>query len=698
MGENRTIFDELPAECPVPAEPSGSAPGESDDFCRLARREETDPARLHGEVMQKVRNLFSTFGATYLSEDRVFALSCAAIAVLECEPGSVTAVPIIPGGGKSTLIRAILIVFARVFTEPDTPIARRLGGVIIVVEKSAEGHELMELCNNTAGMEVATVIESVNDNSLQVYGCMNGTATCFEECLRRDCPNYQECPVISAAGNTQETPILILLHARYGRFMEDMRPFLSWYCEDELRTRSLLLVDELPNLFDMQELSTRFVNDVESDIDELPYQRDGMGKVHAKFLWNTVLQHPVKSFANQQGKKGLRSGLTPNFFDKEKMHELAATVDGLMPGSGLGKLVRNLIDAKNLYYTFEERTFMSAPRLRKIGGSGQPATVIFSGTATLAPEIVRNSEIRLVESAFQRDYSGLEIHIQRSDLFSISKTAMQNGKNFQVVVSWLRHYIPLLREKHGKILLVTYKSLSVRLYQELREFREVLIPYLTETGEPVEQLPYFGGMNGSNRYQEATCVIVAGLNRFPPSEYLSRAIALDDSGDLQRAIEAASERKPAKRSEQLPQVMDIQNYALANDLVQLLFRSKLRQHEEACGIECWLFQLPDGVVRHLQGFFPGAEFDEVRDLPDACTSAAHMSRTYRGRPTSAARLLQWLESWNGEAVTPDEIREQANLTQSQFKEAKKHPSVKKFFHDCVQVFGSGRNTVYKLVF
>ena len=48
---------------------------------------------------------------------------------------------------------------------------------------------------------------------------------------------------MQAAGRTQETPILILLHARYQRYMEDMSPFLTWYREDREHRRTLLLVD-----------------------------------------------------------------------------------------------------------------------------------------------------------------------------------------------------------------------------------------------------------------------------------------------------------------------------------------------------------------------------------------------------------------------------------------------------------------------
>lgn len=82
----------------------------------------------------------------------------------------VFAVPLVPGGGKSTLLRALLTVFAEVFRGMSDPIAQRLGGIVVVVEKTAEGDELEQLCNN--GLEpgeppVARLLSAVNDYNLK---------------------------------------------------------------------------------------------------------------------------------------------------------------------------------------------------------------------------------------------------------------------------------------------------------------------------------------------------------------------------------------------------------------------------------------------------------------------------------------------------------------------------------------------------
>ena len=117
-----------------------------EDFTQLCPRAVDDPQRLHGRVMESLDHYFLTRGSTYLSGQRD-ALSDIVRAVLDDGQTGMFAVPLVPGGGKSTVMRALLTVFAEVFRDISDPIAKRLGGVIVVVEKTAEGDELEVLCN-----------------------------------------------------------------------------------------------------------------------------------------------------------------------------------------------------------------------------------------------------------------------------------------------------------------------------------------------------------------------------------------------------------------------------------------------------------------------------------------------------------------------------------------------------------------------
>lgn len=675
---------------------SGSlrAPTSKGRFLQLRRRAPDDPMRLRSHIQEEVDAYFLKHGLTCLSGQKE-ALYAAIDAVLQAEPESCTVIPFEPGLGKSTLIRAMLTAFAQEF-RLCTSIALRIGGVIVVVEKSSEAHELENLCNSrTTEQPVAVVIEGPNDYNLGQGGCYNGQANSFQECPRRACPDYAVCPLANKLRQTQETPILILLHARYQSYIEDISGFLTWYREDQEQCRSLLLIDELPNLFEENIVSLKSLNEAELELDSIKpsytttVKRE---KLHLLFLWDKTIRLPFRKFMGApQSQTGLVS-IEDAGFNPVSLQELLEAIECYSQGTKAQKIVKSLLDSQHLYYYVGQTTELFAPRLKKIAGKGQPATFIFSGTAQLSPEVMENSEIQVLESPVDESFERMEIVIQRGDAWNASKTGLKRAGNLNAAVQWLQEILPDILKRHNRVLLVSYQTYAEALWSRLDEFHSHLIPYVDGSGKALPKLPYFGGLNGSNLYQAATCVISLGLNRFEPREYIGRALALNSCGDGCQLF--PQDEQKSCRLDRSPRVMEIQDITLARDLVQLIFRSALRRHGETAPIEVWLLQPPNGVVAHLQNTFPGCRIREIPDFSVECKMAASLGKRYCGQETSAGKLLRWLLAWDGSPVSPEEIRHQAGLTLTQFKEAKRNPNVRAFFQRNIHASGSGRNTIY----
>jgi len=674
------------------------------DFLSLHRRAEDDPMNLYNDVRRALENSFLNHNVTYISS-QLEALGDVAERVLSATPGSVTAVPLVPGGGKSTLIRSLLAAFAAAFKEPTTPIAARLGGVIVIVEKSSEAHELERLCNSEAGEKVATVVESPNDYNLR-NGCPNGTATRYEECLRRACPDYSTCPLVQAANKTEETPILILLHARYQRHMEDMAPFLTWCCGEEVYHRTLLLVDELPNMLDGSSLCITTLNEAEAELDQLKASyrwEQRIAKQEILYLWNRHVRTPFFTLSRQLQKQRTRCGLVSEEmraaagFLENDLRSLQEKLMAYADHTKAEQIVDALLSGDYMYHSTDQTFATFVPRLKEIDTAFQLAVFLFSGSARLSPEVVSNPTVDLLTGAsFEESYSRLSIFVQRGDGFSASKTALESSKNREGVLEWLRSILPQLIRRHKKILLVTYQSIAEWLWRQLPEYHGTLIPYLDSEDKPTGKLPYFGGMNGSNRYQEATAVICVGLNRFEPREYLNRALALDHTGETAHEMVAAAQEGRAVSYSQIPGVRAMEDITLACDIVQLVFRSALRKHGEQEPIELWLLHTPDGVLQHLKQYFGDCRIETIPELPESCRRLATAAREYRGAKTHASVLLRCLEQCSQGEITPAELREQTGLTQSQYKEALRNEVVRTFLHDHFEVFGSGKNTRYRV--
>lgn len=344
-----------------------------DGFKILRRRAEDDPMRLSGSVTDAINNYFLNRSITLLSNQR-FALIRIAESIFTATPDTVTAVPLVPGGGKSTLIRALLSACSEIFADPSNPPVTKLGGMIVVVEKSVEAHELEELCNDTADCRVATVIDSPNDYNLR-DGCSNGMATRFEECPRRACPDYDSCPLIQAARKTEETPILILLHARYQRHLEDMTPFLTWNAGEITYHRTLLLVDELPAMFEDNALCLATLNDAETEIDQLkasyrPEQR--AAKQEILFLWNRYVRTPFFKMSRlSQCQHSSYGPITVEMrtaagFLEDDLTCLQAKLAKYANQSKAEGLVKALLSGGNAYHTTDQSFTISIPRLKKV--------------------------------------------------------------------------------------------------------------------------------------------------------------------------------------------------------------------------------------------------------------------------------------------------------------------------------------------
>lgn len=665
--------------------------------------------KLYPRVLEKLDDFFLMRGLTYLPGQREL-LAQAAEAVLQAVPGTTAAIPFQPGLGKSTLIRALLEVFSNGFRE-NTSIAQAIGGVIVVVEKTSEAEELEELCNRPEErIPVARAISAPNDYNLAQGKCLNGTATSYQECLGRGCPDYADCPLVQSAGQTHDTPILIMLQARYQRYMEDMTPFLSWENEDGEHTRTLLLVDELPPMIKDNALNLEVLNKIESELNKVKpsYQRQCWREKSALlYEWNAVMRSSYfKLSATVRKCSGIyglvsRMELEEAGFTTEKLEHLTALLVEYLGATNHPsiQLTAILKSAGSAYFAVGQDFSLFFPRLKKICGESQPATFLFSGTASLSPELSQNPDIECFPDQSLESFDRLQINIQRGDSFNSSRSGLAKKQSRTSLVAWLHYILPQIAQNHKKILLVTYKGYAEALWNSLHDFHEFLIPYVSSDGQAQPLLPYFGGLNGSNLYRESTCVICAGLNRFEPRDYISRTLALDFNGAYRDEINTALEVSEGKcRLDSFPCVMGMQDITLARDIVQLVFRSALRSHGETRPIELWILQPPNGVIQHLKNYFIDCQIREHTELPESCRTAAVIGREYMGEQSHAGKLLSFLMAWDGKtSLTPKQIRAATGLSPEQFKEAKKHPEVQNYFKTHIRTSGSGKNTIYSKI-
>ena len=96
---------------------------------------------------------------------------------------------------------------------------------------------------------------------------------------------------------------------------------------------------------------------------------------------------------------------------------------------------------------------------------------------------------------------------------------------------------------------------------------------------------------------------------------------------------------------------------MARDLVQLVFRSTLRNHGGTEPVSLWLIQPPEEVVMRVREKFGDCQHDEISELLFECLSELAAGRTFQGKPTHASKLLKWLADWDGSPILIERSRD-----------------------------------------
>lgn len=662
-------------------------------------------ADLTGQVMDELDEYFSTRGLTYLSGQRELLRDTVRLMLGEAEK-PVTTIPLLPGMGKSTLVRALVKVLTREFVRMSD-YAKSLGGVILVVEKTAEAYELRDLIQeNAPNRDLVRVLESPNDFNIAHGGCQRSDVQTRAECPGKDCPQAAECRLLHATDKANQTPFLVFMHARYDQYyIENLSALREWSSgEETIYTRKLLIVDEAPNLMKVSKLSTSVIAACEGMISTHEPSYNLSWDKQKQTLLSTLnysLRIPFQKLLRQYKANGSRIAVTTSddfnaaAFDWSKLDPFCDQLEHYA-GPRSDEIIEtvSVLSKQPAAYQIGQEHELTVPHCRPFDIRDDLRTFILSGSAFLSPELYENPEVDIPSADVQESYQRLTIHVQRSDTrFSVSKTAMANKTTRNVLTVWLKNKLSGMAGH--QVLVVTYKGYAKELWDALSEFHDRLIPLQADNNSgPKESLPYFGGMNGSNRYNEADCVICAGLGRFDSEEYFNRALAFDFDGSAWGEFEQACLDPSFRNTDDLACVQKMRNLTMARDLVQLVFRSTLRNHGGKEPVSLWLIQPPEEVVMHVRESFRDCQHDEISELPFECLSELAAGRTFQGKPTHASKLLKWLADWDGSPILIAEVQGQLGMKPGQWKEARKNAAVKEAFKH-IETDGSGKNCKIK---
>ena len=185
-----------------------------------------------------------------------------------------------------------------------------------------------------------------------------------------------------------------------------------------------------------------------------------------------------------------------------------------------------------------------------------------------------------------------------------------------------------------------------------------------------DTIPFYFGTNGDNRFREAETVILLGYPRLNPQSYLTATCAAFGSDCIKREFELLSEDQllePQFNLMALPPIQDYVTHHLAARLEQEIYRSAQRNPAFTGNLHIHLFCPTKPVLDILTQRIPGTVVYD-RDAPDYVDEYRLSSRQYGNSSTSRARLLQFLDTWNGSQIRVSDLRTQLDISPAVWKD------------------------------
>ena len=524
----------------------------------------------HMEVMERVVAVLENNGQVLSDVHKGAILSIAKTVMSPIYNDKPICVPAVPGLGKTTFI----IEFLKQMAEVDPTY-----GAVIVVERQDTMDEIVEALGISKGFTIKRNDKTIYSESYYRGYAMKGYSKDY--CLKdypvykpsqcRTCDvGFSKCRVKFNFAEQQKHPFVVISHSRLFR-MSDKDDLLEslryWKKGGEKHKRKTLLIDEKPKMMDVvptfsstwdQLISdtAKFVHGYSNEVNaavsrvrniySYPDEHESVGVLDADFRWSTNFTEDWNSYY---------MGDYPNY----------------------PELLENIITEGGWYSKSEHS--VSTIHFSKTYWQDY-STFVFDGTAGLDPEY-REDRFYFLDVEQLKTFNNLHIHVCMDRNLSLAYHNKQ--KNFPEKFS--KDILKIAES--GKTYVACYKR-----YED--DYKSYL------DGEVNIIIKHYGETRGSNDLIECVNIVCTGILHKGESHYLAKTKAIK-GGEISYEVKTPD---TVRRFEDV-QVEEVKLYDTVTDLVQEIFRTKLRNHSSDEEIHVYLTTRDTQIISALKEYFVG---------------------------------------------------------------------------------------------
>lgn len=605
-------------------------------------------------------------------------------------------IPVIPapcGFGKSTIKLEIIKELIKLYKDEDKNITN---GVIIVGDRLDDLRELQDRLKECDLEGYTYMLESWNEDI-----CINKRLKEAKPKMCFGCDYFYKCKIGEQQKEQSKYPILLITNARLRECGESIKRYKK-YNNGE---RTLLLIDERPEMLDTVKVNKALLNEIDTHIASLNYN-DLEDKTKLTSYWKEISEAVENKMISLRGKykrfivnNKCNIGICK---DNDKFMELWCKYLKSDYKRELEHI--NTVLTKGGFYVCENNTeFIATIGLRDLINDycNDFKTIIFDGSALYDPlyiSLYESNKIKYLYIPNSRTYGNLDIKVNNE---KITKTRF---KDVKYLTYGLSEYI----KNKCKIgfrynYVVTYKEFSGKMGDYLEDPLRNNIVKMNDGS-----CFYFGNTKGSNAMSKCNRMIQVGWDTMPDYEYAIQFLCSSNLWD--KLLDVCATKDKAERYSELFEKKDrsvekIKDKSYSSDFRQYEFglssinefvyfdivskfyqevhRTKLRQYDCTDNIEVILFKNRKVIFDLIRGLFPKCKIEynenELKELREAKDKTFTKSD---GTMTDKQKILDWFDKWNGERFKVADFRNELGISSKRWEKLKKEESILNRLNEC----------------
>ena len=424
----------------------------------------------------------------------------------------ITVIPAPCGFGKSSITSEILQKIISLHINKEST-----DGIIIVTDRLESLRNTVEYLKQVNLDGYTYILEGWNQEICINKKIKQGDA---KVCTPNNCNFFSKCKISKQQKEQEKFPILLITNARLRECADSIIKYKDW----ENGTRTILLIDERPDVLDVVKVSKELLNKISTTLSKLNYDTtEDKTNLENKFKEiSDTINTKMQRLRGSEHKRFIVSNINNDMICKNDL-EFMTLWDKYMRFENKRELehIHTILTLGGFYVYQKNIEFICTIGSRDLKElyCDKFKTIIFDGTALYDPQYLgmyKKGSIKYLDIENTRSYDNLTINVYNKHKLT-QTTFREKNHLVNACASFINNKMRIGFTK--KTYVVTYQRVASDLYRLLKHLDYVPTPNDFE-------VYYHASTKGKNNMQECIAMFMLGWHTMPDFEYVIQWLSI----------------------------------------------------------------------------------------------------------------------------------------------------------------------------